>query len=107
MPHVLLTGGSGFIALHVLDALLSRGYSVVTTVRSQEKAEKIRTSFSNVDKAKLDFADSITEFKNTLATIGTEQGWTLADLKARFSNDLFDKLIFEEGGVAKAANGST
>jgi hypothetical protein len=54
----------------------------------------------------LDFADSITEFKNTLAAIGKEQGWTLTDLKARFSNDLFDKLIFDEAGAAKGANGS-
>ena len=43
----------------------------------------------------MDFADSIAEFKNTLAAIGKEQGWTLADLKARFSNDLFDELVFD------------
>jgi nucleoside-diphosphate-sugar epimerase len=41
MTRVLLTGGSGFVAAHVLESLLSRGHSVVTTVRSQEKGEKI------------------------------------------------------------------
>jgi hypothetical protein len=31
MTRVLLTGGSGFIAAHVLDILLQHGHSVVTT----------------------------------------------------------------------------
>ncbi|EXJ92162.1 dihydroflavonol-4-reductase [Capronia epimyces CBS 606.96] len=34
---VLLTGGTGFIATHVLDQLLQHGHRVVTTVRSVEK----------------------------------------------------------------------
>ncbi|KAI9725323.1 MAG: methylglyoxal reductase (NADPH-dependent) gre2 [Chrysothrix sp. TS-e1954] len=41
MTRVLLTGGSGFIAAHVLELLLKRGHSVVTTVRSQSKADQI------------------------------------------------------------------
>lgn len=41
MTRVLLTGGSGFIAAHVLESLLKRGHSVVTTVRSKEKGDKI------------------------------------------------------------------
>jgi nucleoside-diphosphate-sugar epimerase len=36
------TGGSGFIAAHCLDQLLKEGHSVVTTVRSQAKADKIK-----------------------------------------------------------------
>ncbi|EAW22247.1 uncharacterized protein NFIA_009260 [Aspergillus fischeri NRRL 181] len=42
MARVLLTGGNGFLGSHVLGLLLDRGYSVVTTVRSLEKAEQIR-----------------------------------------------------------------
>lgn len=42
---VLLTGASGFIALHVLDVLLSKGYKVIGTVRSTDKAEKIKSQF--------------------------------------------------------------
>ncbi|KAI3338362.1 putative NAD dependent epimerase/dehydratase [Ustulina deusta] len=42
MPKVLLTGGSGFIATHILQLLLSRGHEVVTTVRTEEKAKIIR-----------------------------------------------------------------
>jgi nucleoside-diphosphate-sugar epimerase len=57
MTRVLLTGGSGFIAAHTLDVLLKRGHSVVTTVRTQEKADKIKAEYkSHADNGKLDFA---------------------------------------------------
>lgn len=57
MTRVLLTGGSGFIAAHTLDVLLNHGHSVVTTVRTQEKADKIKESYKNyVDKGQLNFA---------------------------------------------------
>lgn len=55
MTKVLLTGGSGFIAAHVLEILLERGYSVVTTVRSQEKIDNIKKAHSGVGQDKLDF----------------------------------------------------
>lgn len=42
MPKVLLTGGSGFIATHILEQLLEGGHEVVTTVRTEEKAKIIR-----------------------------------------------------------------
>lgn len=54
--RVLLTGGSGFIAAHVLDTLLEHGHSVVTTVRSNEKANKIKEAHPDVGKDRLDFA---------------------------------------------------
>jgi len=56
MTRVLLTGGSGFIAAHVLDILLEHGHSVVTTVRSQEKANKIKEAHPSYGKDKLEFA---------------------------------------------------
>ena len=56
MTRVLLTGGSGFIAAHVLDILLEHGHSVVTTVRSQEKADKIKQAHPKHSKSQLDFA---------------------------------------------------
>ncbi|KAK5132806.1 hypothetical protein LTR08_008607 [Meristemomyces frigidus] len=56
MTRVLLTGGSGFIAAHVLDILLQHGHSVVTTVRSQEKADKVAEAHKEYKKDKLDFA---------------------------------------------------
>ncbi|KAG6025847.1 hypothetical protein E4U41_001438 [Claviceps citrina] len=45
MARVLLTGGSGFVASHILEMLLKQGYDVVTTVRSQDKAESIVAAF--------------------------------------------------------------
>ena len=56
MTRVLLTGGSGFIAAHCLDILLKRGHSVVTTVRTTEKAQKIKEAHPGYSKDKLDFA---------------------------------------------------
>ena len=57
MTRVLLTGGSGFIAAHTLDVLLKRGYSVVTTVRTEEKASKIKADNKEaVEKGQLSFA---------------------------------------------------
>lgn len=56
MTRVLLSGGSGYIASHVLDILLEHGHSVVTTVRSQEKANRIRDAHPKFGKDKLDFA---------------------------------------------------
>ncbi|KAL8971113.1 MAG: hypothetical protein Q9183_001209 [Haloplaca sp. 2 TL-2023] len=55
MPRVLLTGGSGFIAVHVLEALLKQGHSVVTSVRSESKAQMLRDTFPDASKDKLDF----------------------------------------------------
>ncbi|KAK1778138.1 hypothetical protein QBC45DRAFT_414913 [Copromyces sp. CBS 386.78] len=49
MTKVLLTGGSGFIAAHILEQLLAKGHTVVTTVRSEDKAQKIREAYP--DKA--------------------------------------------------------
>jgi nucleoside-diphosphate-sugar epimerase len=43
---VLITGGSGFVAAHVLNSFLSRGYNVRTTVRNDASAEKVKKSHS-------------------------------------------------------------
>ncbi|TVY70826.1 Ketoreductase azaE [Fusarium oxysporum f. sp. cubense] len=56
MTRVLVTGGTGFVAGHVIDVLLKRGHSVVTTVRSEQKAQSIRNEFQGVGEEKLDFA---------------------------------------------------
>jgi nucleoside-diphosphate-sugar epimerase len=42
MSTTLLTGASGFVALHVLDALLAADYTVVATVRSKSKGNLVR-----------------------------------------------------------------
>ncbi|KAL3444017.1 hypothetical protein BJX65DRAFT_320317 [Aspergillus insuetus] len=55
MVKVLLTGGSGFIAAHTLDILLERGFDVVTTVRSEEKGDRILAAHPNTPKEKLSY----------------------------------------------------
>ncbi|KAK4204708.1 hypothetical protein QBC40DRAFT_191312 [Triangularia verruculosa] len=45
MTKVLLTGGSGFIAAHILDQLLNASHTVITTVRSQSKASAITSAY--------------------------------------------------------------
>ncbi|VVT43692.1 uncharacterized protein SAPINGB_P000102 [Magnusiomyces paraingens] len=42
---VLLTGASGFIAIHTLKLLLERGYTVKATVRSQAKGQYLLDKF--------------------------------------------------------------
>ncbi|KAF2971764.1 hypothetical protein GQX73_g1879 [Xylaria multiplex] len=44
IERVLLTGGSGFIASHVLDVLLDSGFEVTVTARSEEKGKIIADS---------------------------------------------------------------
>ncbi|KKK14596.1 hypothetical protein ARAM_005838 [Aspergillus rambellii] len=55
MGKVLLTGGSGFIAAHTLDVLLNHGFAVVTTVRSDQKGQKILQAHPSTPKEKLSY----------------------------------------------------
>ncbi|KAK0723512.1 hypothetical protein B0T26DRAFT_853163 [Lasiosphaeria miniovina] len=52
---VLLTGGTGFIASHVLDSLVDHGYDVVVTVRSEEKGRRIEKSIDNALGVRVSF----------------------------------------------------
>ncbi|WYZ36663.1 hypothetical protein EsH8_II_000169 [Colletotrichum jinshuiense] len=56
MTKILLTGGSGFIAAHILEQLLAGGHDVVTTVRSEDKAQKIREAHKGLDSGRLQVA---------------------------------------------------
>ncbi|KAJ3474004.1 hypothetical protein NLG97_g10037 [Lecanicillium saksenae] len=49
---ILLTGGSGFIAAHILEDLLAKGRTVVTTVRSQAKADAINAAHPDLVASK-------------------------------------------------------
>ncbi|KAH0438406.1 oxidoreductase [Colletotrichum camelliae] len=45
---------------------------------------------------KEDYKTEIQEFRKVLTEIGNEAGWDLKDLQGRFSNELFDNLIFNK-----------
>ncbi|GAB1316375.1 hypothetical protein MFIFM68171_06585 [Madurella fahalii] len=50
-----------------------------------------------VDKMKNeDYVEERREFKTLLAEVGKKHGWTLQDLKKRFSNDFFDDFFFDD-----------
>ncbi|KAH8650475.1 hypothetical protein BGZ61DRAFT_542167 [Ilyonectria robusta] len=55
MSRVLLTGGSGFVAAHVVKTLLERGHTVVTTVRSKTKGDQILAAHSGYQPARLSY----------------------------------------------------
>jgi hypothetical protein len=40
------------------------------------------------------YKDQIPKFKETLAEIGKTQGWDLLDIQKRFSNEMWDYLIY-------------
>lgn len=41
---VLVTGGSGFAAAHVIRAFLDKGYNVKATVRSEKRGKEVLAS---------------------------------------------------------------
>ncbi|EMG27971.1 NAD-dependent epimerase/dehydratase [Listeria fleischmannii subsp. fleischmannii LU2006-1] len=43
--QILVTGGTGFMAMHLIIQLLEKGYSVKTTVRSLASKEKVLKNF--------------------------------------------------------------
>jgi nucleoside-diphosphate-sugar epimerase len=53
--HVLLTGGSGFIAAHCVDILVQHNHSVVFTVRSTAKGDKILSNHPDIPKERLSY----------------------------------------------------
>ncbi|OQE28023.1 hypothetical protein PENFLA_c005G04338 [Penicillium flavigenum] len=55
MVKVLLTGGSGFIAAHIVDILLQHGFDTVVTVRTEEKGKRIIEAHPDVPKEKLSY----------------------------------------------------
>ncbi|KAF7531066.1 hypothetical protein G7054_g9246 [Neopestalotiopsis clavispora] len=52
---VLVTGGSGFIAAHIIRTLLQNSYTVVTTVRSPAKGNNVLTSHADISNGKLSY----------------------------------------------------
>ena len=53
MKKVLVTGGSGFIALHCIAELLKQNYSVRTSLRSMNRKDEIIESLSKEVDIKL------------------------------------------------------
>jgi len=61
MKKILITGGSGFIALHCVQQALDQGYKVITTVRSKKKENEVlaamRKYAKSTDNLEIVYAD--------------------------------------------------
>jgi len=70
---VLVTGGSGFIAVHCILKLLQQGYTVRTTLRSLKRENEVKEMLKNGGIASFDnlsfFEANLTEDKNWNETI--------------------------------------
>lgn len=79
---ILVTGGNGFVAARILDAFLTRGYNVRTTVRSSDKGETLQKNFS--------------QHSNQLS---------YAIVKDIVEEGAFDEVVKSVDGVSNHANG--
>ena len=56
MPHILVTGANGFVAVHVVKACIDVGHTVTGSVRTQAKGEELLEIHPEW-KGKLDFVE--------------------------------------------------
>jgi len=64
---VLVTGANGFLAVHVVDALLKKGYAVRGVVRSLNKGDHLKKIFAKYgDKLELAVVEDITAVRRAL-----------------------------------------
>lgn len=82
-------------AQKVVDLWMSYGGNV----RPHWAKEWEQFSFKGIEARKymkeVAYKEQIPQFRNALADIGKKHGWTLDQLKNRYSNELWDKLVFE------------
>ncbi|KAI0461283.1 hypothetical protein LJB42_000949 [Komagataella kurtzmanii] len=71
--RVLLTGASGFIAQHITDVLLSKGYRVLGTTRRQEQADQLTQQFT-AEYPKIAEDKSLLQF-HLVPDIGTDNAF--------------------------------
>ncbi|MBL0886220.1 SDR family oxidoreductase [Myceligenerans indicum] len=67
---VLVTGGSGFLAVHLLAQLLARGHGVRTTLRNPERAEEVRTAVQRASGFEVP-----PEIGFVSADLSSDEGW--------------------------------
>ncbi|CAM1509950.1 Fc.00g002850.m01.CDS01 [Cosmosporella sp. VM-42] len=114
MTKILLTGGSGFIAAHILEQLLEQGHTVVTTVRSEDKAQKIRDAHKNEadrlevvivpDIAKTDAFDDVVKTPGLEAVLHTASPFHFNITDPQ--KDLIDPAVIGTTAILKALHRS-
>ncbi|WP_333983130.1 aldehyde reductase [Burkholderia gladioli] len=74
---VLVTGGTGFLGVHVIAQLIECGYSVRTTVRDPQREDEVRSGLKRAD-----IAEDRVEFFT--ANLSEDTGWPSAIHGARY-----------------------
>ncbi|OQD84063.1 hypothetical protein PENANT_c014G08962 [Penicillium antarcticum] len=69
---VLVTGGSGFIASHLILRLLHAGYKVRTTIRTPSREKELRNTFQNAG------VDTESHLSFVVADLTKDEGWANA-----------------------------
>jgi nucleoside-diphosphate-sugar epimerase len=78
---ILVTGASGFIAIWVVKSLLEAGFSVVGTVRSENKGEYLKKTFEKYGgKFEYVIVEDIEKVKrHPNHKISVSVGWLMAE----------------------------
>ncbi|MCH4009764.1 SDR family oxidoreductase [Companilactobacillus sp.] len=87
---VLVTGGSGFLGLHIIDQLLNQNYQVKTTVRSLKKQDSILNTLRNNQTKNL---DQLTFYE---ADLSSDQGWDEAMSGTDFVMSVASPVFFDQ-----------
>ncbi|EAD4658701.1 aldehyde reductase [Listeria monocytogenes] len=104
--NVLVTGGTGFLGMHIIFQLLQQGYQVKTTVRSLKSKEKVIEILQN---------NGITDFTHLSFVeldLSKDEGWKEAMLDCEYvlsvaSPVFFGKFKNEEELISPAIEGIT
>lgn len=71
--RVLVTGGSGFVGVHCILALLNAGYRVRTTVRSLDRDHEVRAMLAKGGTTVSEASGELLEFR--VADLLSDDGW--------------------------------
>lgn len=102
---VLVTGATGFIALHVVSDLLKQDYKVIGTVRSQEKADKLQRQFGNNPNLTLELVADIAA-PNAFDSVLKKHGANLKVVLHTASPFFINPTDFEKDLLIPAVNGT-
>jgi nucleoside-diphosphate-sugar epimerase len=73
--RVLVTGANGYLAAHLIDALLKKGYTVRGSVRSLGKGEHLKELFGESgDKFELVVVEDITVVRLDFSALASSTG---------------------------------
>ena len=101
--NIILTGSTGVIGNSILDKLISAGANVLATGTNEEKLNKIRENYKNLNVVKFDISnhksiDKFVEdcskvFSNKIDVLINNAGVTQDNLSLRMSEEEWKKVI--------------